>query len=60
MHPYMSQSLATERIRGWLDQAAEDSRARQARCNRRTQQTGRVSRAGARLMRVIGHPAASA
>lgn len=55
MHPYMSQSLAAERIRDMLTEAAEAGRIRQARCNRRTEPGSLVSRAGTRLIRAIGH-----
>ncbi len=55
MHPYMSQSLAAERIRGMLTEAAEADRTRQARCNRRTVAGSIVSRAGTRIIRAIGH-----
>lgn len=66
MHPYMSQSLAAERIRDMLTQAAEDSlsrQARQARHSRRTAQAaqaGRSSRASTRLMRAVGHSSGQA
>jgi hypothetical protein len=55
MHPYMSQSLAAERIRDMLTEAAEADRARQARCHRQAGASGLVSRASARLIHAIGH-----
>lgn len=63
MHPYMSQSLAAERIREMLTQAAEDSlsrQARQARHSRRTAQAGRSSRSSTTLMRAVGHSSGQA
>jgi hypothetical protein len=55
MHPYMSQSLAAERIRDMIAQATEDSRSRQARHSRRPTQADRKSRGSTRLVGAMGH-----